>query len=94
MERKVCVRRKGIGVPVVAQWVKNPTSIHEDVGWIPGLVPWVKDPVRVGRRCGLDPLLLWLRCKPAATTPVQSLAWALSYVMAAALNRGRKKKEP
>ena len=21
----------------VAQWVKNPTSIHEDAGWIPGL---------------------------------------------------------
>ena len=26
-----------IGVPVVAQRVKNPTSIHEEVGLIPGL---------------------------------------------------------
>ena len=32
-----------IGVPVVAQQVKNPTSIHEDVGLIPGLTQWVKD---------------------------------------------------
>ena len=33
------------GVPTVAQWVKNPTSIQEDVGLIPGLVQWVKDMV-------------------------------------------------
>ena len=27
------------GVPVVARRVTNPTSIHEDVGSIPGLAP-------------------------------------------------------
>ena len=27
-----------VGVPIVAQWVKNTTSIHEDLGFIPGLV--------------------------------------------------------
>ena len=26
------------GVPMVARQVKNPTSIHEDVGLLPGLV--------------------------------------------------------
>ena len=34
-----CIAR----IPLVAQWVKNPTSIHEDVGLIPGLIQWVKD---------------------------------------------------
>ena len=30
-------------VPIVSQQVKNPTSIHEDSGLIPGLAHWVKD---------------------------------------------------
>ena len=32
------------GVPIVAQWLTNPTRNHMVAGLIPGLAQWVKDP--------------------------------------------------
>ena len=34
-----------IGVPVMAQWLTNPTKNHKVAGLIPDLAQWVKDPV-------------------------------------------------
>ena len=33
-----------VGVPIVAQWLRNPTSNHDIVGLSPGLAQRVKDP--------------------------------------------------
>ena len=36
----------------MARQVKNPISIYEEVGWIPGLTQWVKDPALPQRQLG------------------------------------------
>ena len=47
----------------------------------------------VGHRGGSDPSLLWLWHRPAATTPIQSLASELPYVIGLALKSKKKKKK-
>ena len=48
-----------IGVPIVAQWLTNPTSMHKDTGLIPGLAQWFKDLA-----------LLWLWSRLVARVPI------------------------
>ena len=67
-------------VPVVAQRVKNLTSIHGDIGLIPGLAQWV------------NLALLWLWCRLETTAPIRPLAWELTYAFSAAPKRPKKKK--
>ena len=46
----------------------------------------------VGRRCGLDPALLWLWHRLAAAYLIRPLAWEPPYAMGAALKKDKKKK--
>ena len=45
----------------------------------------------VGRICGLDPELLWLWRRPAATALIRPLAWEPPYATGVALKRPKKK---
>ena len=70
------------GVPIVAQQVKNPARIHEEVGLIPGRAQWIKDLA-----------LLWLWWRLAVAAPIRPLAWEFPYAIGAALKRKKEKKK-
>ena len=85
-------------VPVIAQWVKNPTSIYEDADSIPGLAQWIKGSgvaasYGVGCRRGSDPILLWLWCRPEAAASIQPLVQELPYAAGVDLKKGGGRKE-
>ena len=62
-------------------WLMNLTSIHEDVGSIPGLTQWIQG---VAVSCGVG----W----PVAA-PICPLAGELLYAVGASLKRKKKKKK-
>ena len=63
----------------------NTTLIHEDTGFIPGLLQWDKNldvtmSCGVGHRCSVDPTL-----RPSAVAPFRPLAQELPYATDVAL---------
>ena len=78
-------------VPVVAQWVKNPTQCPWGCRFNPwshseGQVSGIATSCSVGLRHTSNMELLWLWHRPAAA-PIQPLAWVLPYASGAALKR-------
>ena len=80
----------------MAQSVKNPTSNHEDTGFIPGLAQWIKGysiSMNCGAGCrrGFVLALLWLYYRQAAATPIWPQAQEFLFATGVALNKKKKK---
>ena len=74
-----------LGVPIVAQQVKNPTNIHVNVSSIPGPTQWVKDLELLQDGCRS---WMWVRSGIAVTVAlIRPLAWEPLYAMGVALKR-------
>ena len=96
-KKKILPQKVCQGVPVVAQWLTNPTRNHEVAGSVPALAQWVNDPVLpvscgVGRRRSADPALLVLQRRPAAAAPIGPLAWEPPYAAEADLKKTTNKQ--
>ena len=66
----------------MAQRVKNPTCIHEDVD----------TSCSIGLKCGVDLALLWQWRRLEATALTQPLAWEHPYADGAALGKKKRRR--
>ena len=82
-----------LGVPVVAQQVKNPNNTHVDAGSIPGLAQWVKDPQLLWAAAQVSAVaLLWLWCRQAPAVPIWPQTGNVQVLQMCKSKKKKKKK--
>ena len=84
-------------VPIMAQILQTWLVSMRMQVWSQALLSGLRICVAVscgrGQRHGLDPMLLWLCCRPADTAPIWPLAWELPYAKGAAIKKSKAKKK-
>ena len=93
MKSKCYIKSIFRGVPVVAQWLTNPTSMRRQVRSLASLSGLRIRCCGVGHRYGSDLALLWLWHRLAATALVGSLAWEPPYAEGVALKKKKKRQK-
>ena len=85
------------GVPVMVQWLTNPTRSHEvavrSLPLLSGLRIWRCHELWCRSQMRLDPALLWLWHRPVATAPIRPLAWEPPYASGAAQEKAKRQKK-
>ena len=76
----------------MVQWLTNP-PINSPWPCSVGYGSSIVVSCGTGHGHGLDPTLLWVWHRPAATAPIQHLAWDLPGAVGATLKRQKRKKE-
>ena len=79
----------------MAQWLMNPRSMRLQVrslALLSVLTIGIAVNCGVGCRHGLDPVLLWLWCRPVARAPIGPLAWEPPYAAGAAQEMAKSQK--
>ena len=95
---KTTLKKKIQGVPLVAQWAKNPTSVHKDADLISSSAQRVKGSSTavscdVGCRHGLDLALLWLWYRLTATAPIWTPSLGTSTCCRCGPKKTKRKKQ-
>ena len=78
----------------MAQQFKNPTSMHENAGLIPGLTQWVRDlalPQAAAYVADMAQIWHCCGCGIGWPVPIRPLAWEPPYAVGVALKKKKKK---
>ena len=74
----------------------KPTRNHKVAGSILALLSGLRSGIAVNcgsYRCSLDPVLLWLWCRPAALALIRPLAWKSPYAVGVAQEMAKRQKK-
>ena len=83
-----------VGIPVVSEWVKNPTNFCQDVGSIPGFTQWARNPAlpQAAAQMRLGSGVAAAVVQTCSSSSNVTLAWEFLYATGMAVKKLKKKQ--